>query len=169
MTSNPNRVRMYGMMATIVVILLILTQVILLRTFSAKSYEASLVRDGVVSTKVQIEAKAKLLSEYKSLKGTARKEKVKPESAFALYSVVDKALSDNSIEHTNRSSTVGAPDQSGALQIQVDFNGSYYSLLKALAALRDSGCLMRISSFNINGEDGGKVSGSMTVVSTVKS
>ena len=169
MTNNLSQMRMYALVATVLVVLLLVVQMFALRSFAAKSQEFAITKEGVTSSKSQVEAKAKLLSEYKSLKNSAPKEKMNPESALELYTIVDKALNDNAIEHTNRSSSAGTVEQGGALQIQIDFRGSYYGLLKALAALRDAKYLMRISTFHLNGEDNGRVSGSMTVLSTVKS
>ena len=178
MIDSSNRMRMYGLLVTVVIVVLLLAQIILLRSFAQRSNEYALIKDGIASSRSEAGAKATLLNEYKTLKDSDSKEKISPESALALYTVVDKALNDNGIEHTNKSSStaLGTPPPSpdgtvdwGPLQIEIDFKGSYYGLLKALAALRDGSCLMRISSFRIRGEDDGKVSGSMTVVSVTKS
>lgn len=169
MINSPSQMRMYALVATVLVALLLIVQVFAFRSFEAKSQELALIKEGVASSKSQVEAKAKLVSEYKTLKNSAPKEKVNPGSALELYTIVDKALNDNAIEHTNKSSSAATAEQGGALQIQIDFRGSYYGLLKALATLRDAGYLMRISTFQLNGEDNGRVNGSMTVLSTVKS
>ncbi|MDR3077026.1 MAG: hypothetical protein LBU26_06960, partial [Synergistaceae bacterium] len=82
-----------------------------------------------------------------------------------LFTALSKVLTDYQIVHQNLTSTAGV--QPGAnFTLQITFNGEYYKVMKALAAIRESGYIMRISELRLNAEGNGNVYGTMNIVST---
>ena len=82
-----------------------------------------------------------------------------------LFQALNSVMQDYNIEFVNAGSTVGV--QPGAnFTLQIRFSGRYYNLMKALAAIRESGFIMRISELNVNAEGNGIVNGTMSIIST---
>jgi hypothetical protein len=82
-----------------------------------------------------------------------------------LFQALNSVMTDYNIEFVNAGSTVGV--QPGAnFTLQIKFSGQYYNLVKALAAIRESGFIMRISELNVNAEGDGAVNGTMSIIST---
>lgn len=160
----------YAVLLSIVVVLLLAAQFFLQRTFETTGAELARVSGNLEALKKTSDARYVLLEKYKSFESqtaaSGESARVFPENALELFAVVDRAMKDNFLEHTNRSSSGAEPG--GVLQLQIAFSGPYYGVMKALAALRESEYVMRISEFRITAGTDGKVSGSMTVLSHAK-
>jgi hypothetical protein len=76
-------------------------------------------------------------------------------------------MKDYSIDFVNAGSTVGVKPGAN-FTLQIKFSGQYYNLVKALAAIRESGFIMRISELNLNAEGHGTVNGTMSIISTAQ-
>ncbi len=160
----------YIFLLSIVVVLLLAAQFFLQQTFRNTTAELARVSGNLDVLKKTVDDRYALLEKYKSFESQAatpgESARVFPENALELFSIVDRAMKDNFLEHTNRSSSSAEPG--GVLQLQITFNGPYYGVMKALATLRESEYIMRISDFRITAEADGKVSGSMTILSHAK-
>lgn len=171
MTSDRQK-KNYAILTAVIVVLLLACQFWIQKTYNEDKMELARLNGEVQSEKKTVESRHNLLEKYKLFEtlasGTGRAKQVYPENALELFSVVDRALKDNNIEHTNRSSS-SETAPGGVLQLQLSFNGQYYGILKALAALRESEYVMRVSDFKVSAGDGGRVSGSMTILSTARS
>ena len=160
----------YIFLLSIVVVLLLAAQFFLQHTFRNTTAELARVSGNLEALKRTGDARYTLLEKYKSFESQTAtpgaSQRVFPENALELFAVVDRAMKDNFLEHTNRSSSGAEPG--GVLQLQISFNGPYYGMMKALATLRESEYVMRISDFRITAGADGKVSGSMTILSQAK-
>ncbi|MDL2263027.1 hypothetical protein LJC31_00080 [Synergistaceae bacterium OttesenSCG-928-I11] len=161
----------YVFLLSIVVVLLLAAQFFLQHTFENTSAELARTSGNLEALKKTADARYALLDKYKSFESLAaapgKSTRAFPENALELFAVVDRAMKDNRLEHTNRSSSSGT-EPGGVLQLQIAFSGPYYGVMKALATLRESEYVMRISDFRITAESDGKVSGSMTILSNAK-
>ena len=171
MTSEKQR-RNYTILVAVVVLLLLGGQFWLQREFDKSQSQLDRLSNELASQRKTVETRSALLEKYKSFEalatGPSRPQLTYPENALELFAVVDKALKDHGLEHTNRDpSNETAPG--GVLQLQISFSGPYYGLLKALAALRESEYVMRVSDFSIAASENGRISGTMTVLSTARS
>lgn len=171
MTSEKQK-RGYTLLAGIVVILLLAGQFWLQKEFDKSSGELERLQNELATQRKTVESRSALLEKYKFFEvlaiGPNQPERVYPENALELFAVVDKALKDNNLEHTNKNQSIDtAPG--GTLQLQISFTGPYYGVLKALATLRESEYVMRVSDFKLSAEENSRVSGSMTILSTAKS
>lgn len=160
--------KMYGVLAALVVVVFLGVQFALYSTFKKTSDELGAVTGNVATLEKTVQGQVALLGEYKVLEELVPSSRERPMNALELYSEVDRALNNSAVDHTNRSSSSGE-GPGGLLEIQVDFNGPYYGLLKALASMRASKYLMKVSTFNLQGIAGGKISGSITVLSQANS
>lgn len=169
--SNEKQKKSYVLLLALVVVLLIAAQVFLERTFRNTSAELASARGSLAAAKRTAEDRNTLLDKYKTFESRSttpgKSERIFPENALELFSVVDRAMKDNRLEHTNRSSSSGTKP-GGVMQLQISFNGPYYGVVKALAALRESNYVMRISDFRITAQADGKVTGTMTILSTAR-
>lgn len=168
---DPRHKKIYGMLLCIAAVLLIAAQALLSFRFEQMSDEIRDASRSLEAAKTRVSTRHGLLEHYKKFEALADAHGASyglfPENALELFTVVDKAMKENHVEHTNRSSTSGA-EPGGVLQLQISFSGSYYGVLSALAALRDSRYVMRITDLRITAEDDGKVSGAMTIMSAAK-
>lgn len=169
--TNEKQKKTFVSLLALVVVLLIAAQLFLQRTFQSTSAELASARGQLAAIKKTTDDRYSLLEKYKSFEAQAatpgRTERAFPENALELFAVVDRAMKDNRLEHTNRSSSSGT-EPGGVLQLQISFNGPYYGVIKALATLRESEYVMRISDFRITAQADGKVSGTMTILSTAR-
>ena len=171
MTSERQR-RSYTLLAVVVVVLLLGAQYWLQREYNESERQLGRLRGELSTERRTVESRYALLEKYKLFEslagGTNRPERLYPENALELFAVVDRALKENGLDHTNRSSSSDtAPG--GVLQLQISFSGPYYGVLKALAALRESEYVMRVSDFRLSAQENGRVSGTMTILSTARS
>lgn len=170
---NPKNQRIYGLLVTVTVVLLLVAQLMLQHAFKNDSMELVTLTQDLNSLKNTVEARSRLVNIYHSLErasfNPSKPERVNPENALALYAVLDGVLKKHSIDLTNSSPSSGtAPG--GILTLQISFNGPYYGLLKALAELREAPYVMRVSGFALNADTReGFVNGSMTILSTARS
>lgn len=162
--------RAYLLIGLLIVVALLAAQFLIDRSYEAASEEVVRQTKELEQMKASANARYALFEQYRAFEaivnGDGGLSKSFPLSALDLYTTVDRALADNQIEHTNRSSSSGA--KGGAIQLQVSFSGSYYGMLRALSALRNSDRIMRISEIRIAAEDGEKVSGTMTIQSVAR-
>lgn len=171
---NQKQQKLYGLLVTITVALLLGTQLLLQYTFKTASQELTAVEHELSGLRKTTEARSALVSIYRSLERSVYNpntpERVNPDSALTLYTAVEKVLKDNQLEHTNQSSSSGV-SPGGTLTLQISFTGPYYGVVKALATLRESEYVMRISSFVLSADPNkeGLISGTMTILSTAKS
>ena len=171
---NVKNQRINGLLVSITVVLLLLAQLMLQHAFKNDSMELTALEKEVATLNKTAEDRRSLLDIYRTLERASfnpnKPERVNPENSLALYAVLDKILKDNEIEHTNNSSSRGTV-AGGVITLQISFNGPYYGLLKALAALREAPYVTRVSTFSINADANreGYVNGSMTVLSTARS
>ncbi|MDR3322073.1 MAG: hypothetical protein LBS93_06445 [Synergistaceae bacterium] len=165
--------RLYFALSTLVVALLLLAQFMLLYTYRAAFDQYRSVNGELEVERNRQDERSKLVEEYQKFESAASvpgmRETVFPVSALEFYTVVDTILTTQYVEHTSRSTTTGELEAGSELRLQITFSGPYYSILKALAAFRDSSIVMRVAEFNITGQADGRASGSMIVVSRVQS
>jgi hypothetical protein len=164
--------RLYGILVAITVVLLLVAQFLLQYALKGTSRELVAAKDNLLMLRQSINSKTSLVEKYKQFEIVVSNpnapERGYPQNGSELYAILDKSLGDNGVDHSNTSPTSGTPP-GGELRLQITFNGSYYSVLKALAAMRESPIVMRISAFRIDATNEGQVSGTMTVLSTAKS
>jgi hypothetical protein len=165
--------RLYGLMVMVTVILLIVAQFVLFITLKTASEDLASIRSQLSSLKKTQDERLKLVQEYQGFEVIAsrpgRQDALFPATALDLYTMVDRVLTANGIEHTNRTSSRETPP-GGELRLDITFSGPYYNILKALAAFRDAEFVMRVADFNISsGQSDGAASGSMSIVSRASS
>jgi hypothetical protein len=162
----------YGVLVTLTVLLLLLAQYLLMDTFKSAAAQLASTRVDLTDVKRVADGRRAMVEKYKTFELAAsnpnRPEQLYPVNALELYSVIDKALKDNSIEHTNKSSS-SATTPGGIFQLDITFNGPYYAIMKALADIRASEYVMRVSDFNITAQTEGRVTGTMTILSRAQS
>jgi hypothetical protein len=156
----------------VVVILLLVAQFVLQRTLRSAGEELASVSANLTTESRVADSRRQLVERYKSFESLAlnysRSERVFPVNSRELFTALDTVLKSNSVEYSNTtSSSQTAPG--GKLELRITFNGPYYGLMKALAAMRESGYVMRVSNLSIRAEDNGRVSGSMSIISSVRS
>jgi hypothetical protein len=161
-------------MIIVTVILLIVAQSVLLFTFKTASEDLATVRSQLNSLKKTQDERLKLVKEYTGFELIAsrpgRQDALFPATELDLYTMVDRVLTANGIEHTNRTASREKTPPGGEMRLDITFSGPYYNILKALAAFRDEEFVMRVSEFNISsGQSDGAASGSMTIVSKASS
>jgi hypothetical protein len=163
--------RLYDLLITLTVVLLLVAQSLLLYTFRSVNEELVSIRSQLSGQKKTQEERLSLVQSYQAFELIAsrpgRQDAAFPTNALELYTMVDGVLTAHSIEHTNRSST-GETAPGSEMRLQITFHGPYYNILKALAAFRDGAFVMRVADFNITGQADGTASGSMTIVSLSK-
>jgi hypothetical protein len=163
--------RIYGVLVAITIVLMLAAQFLLKSALTGTAEELASVKSNLSSLRQSAESKSGLVEKYKQFEAAVNPsstDRVYPANGSELYGVLNSLLTENGIMNENKSSASGAVP-GGVLQLQITFNGSYYGLLKALAAIRENRYVMRISDFRINAADSGQVSGSMTVLSTARS
>ncbi|MDR1471182.1 MAG: hypothetical protein LBS75_01545 [Synergistaceae bacterium] len=163
---------LYGVLMAFVVVLFLVAQFVLQHTLKSASEELASVSTNLASEKRTAESRKLLVERYKSFESLAmnysRSERVFPVNAREFFTAMDKVLKDNLVEYTSRSASPQTTP-GGRLELQFSFSGPYYGVLKALAALRENEYVMRVSNLVIEAEAEGRVSGSMSVISTVRS
>jgi hypothetical protein len=170
MTSE-KQTKAYGALMVVVAILLLGAQFGLQFIFRQSS-------DELVSTRTSLENDKRTLNNQRSLSerfesfrnltlGQSGTDRQFPLSGIELYTALSNVLRDYQIDFSNATPNTGV--QPGApFTLQIRFNGPYYNVIKALASIRESSYIMRISNLTINAEGGGNVSGTMNIVSTAR-
>lgn len=163
--------RTYIVILTVIAIALVAAQYLLARELESVSEELKHERRQLETIHMRNDDRRLLLERYKEFSAlvspAGHQAKVFPTSALELFTVIDAAMKENHVEHTNRSGS-GGGEAGSAIRLQLSFSGTYYSLLKSLASLRESDHIMRISDIRFNADSGEKVSGTMTVTSTAR-
>ena len=125
----------------------------------------------------EAQLRSQVISGYDVLtRGDQGKELRRPESPVEFYTTVEGVLEQYGIRRT--SITPQQVGDGGDLGLNIAFAGPYYSFMKAIAALRQSPYLMKITTMNITyytpdkGDASlsaeGSVSGTMTIVSVLQ-
>jgi hypothetical protein len=164
--------KMYGVLMVAVVILLLAAQYILQRTLQQASEELISIKTSLSSEQSMLSSQRSLSERLKSFEvlasGYGGSERLFPENPRELFAAVGGVLQDYSVEFTQSSSNLTVkPGENFTLAIS--FNGQYYNVMKALAAIRENNYIMRINELRLNAESSGAVRGSMNIVSTARS
>ena len=161
--------RAYGVLIFFVVVLLLGAQFGLQYMFKQSSEELMSLQSSLSNEKGQLDSQMSLSSRYDSFQaltqGYSGADRQFPVNGALLFQALNSVMKDYNIDFVNAGSTVGV--QPGAnFTLQIKFSGQYYNLMKALAAIRESGYIMRISELNIAAEGDGAVNGTMSIIST---
>jgi hypothetical protein len=164
--------KMYGVLMIVVVVLLLAAQYLLQFTLRQASEQLVSIQTSLSSEKTMLDSQRSLSERFKSFEILASRhggsERLFPVSPIELYTAVSDVLDDYTIDFTSSSSNLTVrPGENFTLSIS--FNGHYYNIMKALAALRESNYIMRINELRLTAEGGGNVRGSMNIVSTAQS
>lgn len=163
--------RTYILLLAAVAIIMIAAQYLLTRELETASEDLKQETRQLETIHMRNDDRRKLLERYKEFSSLVspegRQAKIFPTSALELFTILDAAMKENHIEHTNRSGS-GGSEPGSAIRLQISFSGTHYGFLKALAALRESNYIMRISDIRLNADSGEKISGTMTVTSTAR-
>ena len=145
----------YGILIFFVVVLLLGAQFGLQYMFKQSSEELVSVQESLETDKRQLNSQMSLSSRYDIFQDLAQghsgNERQFPMNGALLFQALNAVMMDYNIDFVNAGSTVGVlPGANFTLQIR--FSGQYYNLVKALAAIRESGFIMRISELNVTAE-----------------
>jgi len=153
-----------------VVVLLLAAQFGLQYIFRQVSDELVSVRTSLASDQRDLNSQRSLSERYKSFQllaqGQSGTDRQFPVNGRELFTALDSVLRDYSIEFTNTEPNVGL--NPGSFTLNIQFNGQYYNVLKALATIRESSYIMRISDLKLSAEGNGNVKGTMRIVSTAQ-
>jgi hypothetical protein len=154
-----------------VVVLLLAAQFVLQYTLRQASDELVSVKTSLSSDERTLNSQRSLNERYKTFQqivaGQAGTDRKFPVNGRELHEAVSSVLSDYSIEFDSNTSNVGV-QPGAAFTLQITFSGQYYNVIKALAAIRESSYIMRMSELNLTAEGGGAVRGTMSIVSTAQ-
>lgn len=170
MTPEKQR-RAYGLLIFFAVALLLGAQF-------ALRYTLERARDELVSAKTPLSSEDRTMSARRSLNdryklfqqvvsGHAGTDRKFPVNGRELYTALDEVLRVYDIDFTNSSPNAGVQPGAG-FTLQITFSGRYYDVMKALAAIRESGYLMRISELKLAADGAGGVRGTMNIVSVAR-
>jgi hypothetical protein len=156
----------------LVVVLLLGAQFVLQYTLRQASDELISVKTSLSSDERTLNAQRSLNDRYKNFQqivsGQAGTDRKFPVNGHELYTAVSKVLTDYGIDFSNSTSNIEVqPGATFTLQITI-LSGQYYNVIKALAAIRESGYIMRISQLSLTAEGTGVVKGRMSIVSTAQ-
>jgi hypothetical protein len=159
----------YVALMVVVVILLLGAQFGLQYMFRQASAELVSVTNSLAAENKTFQSRRSLSERYKAFQekmlGQSGSDRQFPLSGIDLFAALNNIFRDYSIESVNKSTTTGTqPGQPFTLQIE--FKGQYYNLIKALAAARESGILMRVSALSVEAQGDGNVKGTMSIIST---
>jgi len=162
--------KMYGVLMFFSVVLLLAAQFVLQYTLKEASEQFVSVRSSLAEDQKKLTSQRSLSERYKSFELLASAqsgtERQFPLDGRELYTALDSVMNSYSIEFTNNTPNSQAK---GTFTLQVSFTGPYYNVMKALAAIRESQYIMRISDLTLNAQSNGVVKGSMNIISTAKS
>ena len=161
----------YGVLMFFVVVLLLAAQGGLQYIFRQSSEELVSLSTSLASDKRNLTSQRSLSDRYKSFQALAQgytgTDRQFPINRRELFTALSDVLRDYSIEFTNSSPNAGV-QPGAAFTLTIAFSGEYYKVMKALAAIRESGYIMRISEIRLKAVGSGNVSGTMSIVSTAQ-
>lgn len=167
---NPKHRRAYIFIAALFLIALLAGQYLLSNKFKASLDDAEMMRIALEENKGRTNARRQLLEKYRTFESTISSQgiarKIFPANPLELFTEIDTSMKKFHVEHTNRSGSSGSTPGS-SLQLQISFSGTYYGVMQALAALRESVYIMRVADFQLAAEDRGRVSGAMSIISAI--
>jgi hypothetical protein len=163
--------RMYGVVMFFVIVLMLGAQFLLQYTLKEASGQLVSVSSSLATDKRTLESQRSLSERYKSFELLATSQgganRQFPLTPSELYIALDRVLKDYSIEFTQSTSNQQV-QAGGTFTLTISFSGPYYNVLKALAAIRESEYIMKISNLKLNAQGNGSVTGSMSIVSTAR-
>jgi hypothetical protein len=154
----------------VVVILLLAAQYILQLGLQQASEQMISIRTSLSTESGMLNSQRSLSEKLKSFEvlasGQGGAERLFPANPRELFAAVGSVLQEYNIDFTNSSSNLTVkPGENFTLSI--GFSGQYYNFMKALAAIRESSYVMRISELRLEAQNEG-VKGSMSIVSTAQ-
>ncbi|MDR0615182.1 MAG: hypothetical protein LBG29_00080 [Synergistaceae bacterium] len=165
--------RLYGVLIAFTVILLLLAQTLLLQTIRKATGDLVTARNQVIGNRKTLDDQNALARGYEKfsnlMQSPGRPEATFPATELDLYNMVENIMISRSIEHTNSSASGGQNAPGSELRLRVTFNGAYYNVLKLLAEFRAAPFVIRVADFSISGQTDGRVSGSLTIISRIRS
>lgn len=163
-------------LAFVLLVVLVAAQYFLQQELIAVSTQLQSTRSSAKELTRTSESRALAVSAYKALTGDAPGELYqRPENAVQFYGTVDEVLRQYGLVHSGITPQPGTDPLE--LGLSVEFSGPYYGFLKAMAALRQSPYLMKITTLTLTyytgkGKDSlpgeGNITGKMTIVSALK-
>ena len=156
----------YGVLIFFVVILLLGSQFGLQHMFKQSSAELSSFQQSLARDRNQLNSRMSLSERYDAFQARANEhagaDRQFPVNGAELFRALNSVMQSYNIEFFNNSTTAGV--QPGApFILQISFSGRYYNLMKALAAIRESGFIMRIEEINLSADGDETVSGTMSI------
>jgi hypothetical protein len=167
----------YGVLIIFIVILFLGAQFGLRYILQQSSTELESASKNLAKESSTRDSRSSLSKRYEAFeKSTAgsSSERQFPANGNDLFTAITNILKEYSIEFTSGGSTgtpiKGAAGASGGTQFKltISFSGQYYNVVKALAAIRESGYIMKLLSLNINAEGNNVVKGSMVIESRAR-
>lgn len=162
------RNRLYMGLFLISLMLLLGIQFVLTRAYREAANELAHLSGAVENLRSGVTGRQSLVEEYRVFEDDRRVERTFPSGAAELQTAIDGVLEECGVEHTNRPEAVPSVNGEGGVEFRVVFDGPYYSVVKALAALRESRFAMRVAKLKIHAGSQDRVTGAMTVLSRVK-
>ncbi|MDR1965765.1 MAG: hypothetical protein LBQ36_03570 [Synergistaceae bacterium] len=164
--------KMYGVLTFFVIVLMLAAQFVLQYTLKEASEQLVSVSSSLATDKKNRDTQRGLNERLKAFElsaaGQNGGDRQFPLTASDLFVALDRVLRDYAIEFTN-SSPNSQVQPGGNFVLTISFSGPYYNVMKALAAIRESEYIMRISDLRLNAEGNGTVRGTMNIVSTARS
>jgi hypothetical protein len=164
--------KLYGVLMFFVIILFLGAQYLLQYTLKDASERLVSVRTSLASEKKTLDSQKSLNERYKSFEllasGQGGTERQFPENASELFIALDRVLKEYQVEFTNSSPNSNI-QPGGSFVLSISFTGPYYNVIKALAAIRESEYIMRITELKLNAQGSGVVKGTMNITSTARS
>jgi hypothetical protein len=160
----------YGTLMCVAVILLLAAQGGLQYIFQQTSEELVSVSTSLAADNRTLKSQQSLNEKYSAFEtlltgsqsGADRKF---PINGRELFTALAGVLKNYSVEFTSSSDNAGV--QPGAdFTLYISLSGQYYNVVKALAAIRESNYIMKISELALNAEGDGNVRGTMSIMST---
>jgi hypothetical protein len=165
--------RLYGVLIAFTVILLVLAQVLLLQTLKRTTGELVSARQQLIGNRKELDDRTELEKNYEKFSNTVQppggQEATFPATELDLYNMIENIMIARSIEHTNSSASGGQNAPGSELRLRITFNGAYYNIMKLLAEFRATPYVIRVADFSISGQTDGKISGSLTIISRIRS
>jgi hypothetical protein len=164
--------KMYGILMCVVVVLLLAAQYILQTTLKQASEQLVSIKTSLSSENGMVISQRSLSERLKSFEilasGQGGSDRLFPANPRELFAAVGSVLQGYSVDFTNSSSNLTVkPGENFTLSIT--FNGQYYNIMKALAAIRENNYIMRINELKLNAEGNGLTKGTMNIISTAQS
>ncbi|MDR1651034.1 MAG: hypothetical protein LBR87_04540 [Synergistaceae bacterium] len=164
--------KMYGVLMFFSVVLLLAAQFVLQHTLRGASEQLISLQSSLAQDQKQLGAQRSLSERYAVFErlatGQGGTERQFPLNGRELFTALAAVLTNYQIEFTNTSPNREV-QPGGNFVLTIRFKGPYYNVIKALAAIRESHYIMRMSELRLNAVGGGVVEGNMSIVSTAQS